>query len=240
MQVPARIHGRSGRLQHLGQRIKSGLPVQPTHPYNDTSNANLGISAAGALPVLTVTASPTSVIAGTPTAVTFTVKNQTSGLVVNGATVTLTGVATGSGVTGANGNATISVNAGTAGIITATATLTGYTNGVTTVTATSSPAVSSITVTSPNGGETWKQGTSHPITWSYTGSPGSAVKIDLMKNGIFYQQVTPSTSIGSAGSGSYSWTIRTITTPGTTYKIRVTSTTNSSYNDTSNANFIIN
>ena len=240
MQVPARIPGRSGRLQPLGQRIGSGLPGTTNTSYNDTSNANFAISAAGAIPALTITASPTSVIAGIPTAVTFTVKNQTSGLAVNGATVTLSGAATGSGVTGANGNTTISVNASAAGTITATATLTGYTNGVTTVTATSSPAVSSLTVTSPNGGETWKQGTSHPITWSYTGSPGSAVKIDLMKNGIFYQAISPSTSIGSAGSGSYSWTIRTITTPGTTYKVRVTSLNNTSYNDTSNANFTIN
>ncbi len=34
-----------------------------------------------------------------------------------------------------------------------------------------------ITVTSPNGGETWQRGTSHTITWSYAGSPGSYVKI---------------------------------------------------------------
>jgi hypothetical protein len=186
-----------------------------------------------------VSASPTSVIVGTPTPVTFTVRNQSSGLVVNGATVTLTGVATGSGVTGANGNATISVNAGAAGIITATANRTGYTNGVTTVTATASPGASSITVVSPNGGEAWAQNTTHPITWSYTGSPGPAVKIDLMKNGIFYQAISPSTPIGSAGSGSYPWNIRTITKLGTTYRVRVTSTSNSTVNDTSNANFSI-
>ena len=186
---------------------------------NDTSNANFAITAAGALPALTVSASPTSVIVRTPTAVTFTVKNQTSGLVVNGATVTLTGVATGSGVTGANGNTTISVNASAAGTVTATATLAGYTNGVTTVTATAAPSASSITVVSPNGGEAWVRNTTHPITWSYTGSPGPAVKIDLMKNGIFYQAITASTPVGSAGSGSYPWNIRSITTLGTTYRV---------------------
>ena len=198
------------------------------------------VTAIAPLPVLTVSAAPASVIVGTPTAVKFTVKNQTSGLVINGATVTLSGPATGSGVTGADGTATISVNAATAGTITATATRTGYINGVTTVTATASPGASSITVVSPNGGETWKQNTTHPVTWSYTGNPGSTVKIELMKNGIFYQLLTPGTSIGSAGSGSYLWTIRTITKPGTDYKIRVTSTGNPAYNDTGNANFIIN
>ena len=198
------------------------------------------VTATAPLPALTVSASPASVIAGTPTAVKFTVKNQTSGLVINGAAVTLSGAATGSGVTGADGTAIISVNAATAGTITATATRTGYTNGVTTVTATASPGAASITVKSPNGGETWKQNTTHPITWSYTGNPGSTVKIELLKNGIFYQLLTPGTSIGSSGSGSYPWTIRTITKLGTDYKIRVTSTGNPAYNDTGNANFIIN
>jgi hypothetical protein len=95
-----------------------------------TINYDIGVT-----PVLTVAASPTSVTANTPTNVNFTVRNQSSGLVVSGATVALTGVATGTGTTGADGNATISVNAGSAGTITATATLTGYTSGTTTVTA---------------------------------------------------------------------------------------------------------
>ena len=34
-------------------------------------------------------------------------------------------------------------------------------------------AVPSITVKTPNGGENWQRGTSHTITWDYTGSPGS-------------------------------------------------------------------
>ena len=96
-----------------------------------TINYDLPVS-----PALTVSASPTSVIAGTPTNVNFTVRNQSSGLVVSGALVTLTGVATGTGTTGADGNATISVNAGGAGTVTATASMAGYTNGTATVTAT--------------------------------------------------------------------------------------------------------
>ena len=122
MQVPARIHGRSGRLPNLVLIIKSGLPGTGNSAYSDTSNADFTITATGALPVLTVSASPASVIVGTPTAVKFTVKNQTSGLSLNGAAVSLSGAATGSGVTGADGTATISVNAATAGTITATAT----------------------------------------------------------------------------------------------------------------------
>ena len=86
-------------------------------------------------PGLTVSANPTSITMGTPTPVIFTIKNATSTLPVSGAVVTLTGAATGSGTTGTDGNATISVNATNAGIITATATLTGYSGNATTVTA---------------------------------------------------------------------------------------------------------
>src|SRR5665647_591068 len=41
-----------------------------------------------------------------------------------------------------------------------------------------------ITVTAPNGGEMWQRGTSHIITWDYTGSPGSTVRIVLVKAGV--------------------------------------------------------
>jgi hypothetical protein len=95
-------------------------------------------------PVLTITANQTNVTAGTPTFVNFMVRNQSSGLAVSGATVTLTGVATGTGTTGAGGNTTISVNASSAGIITAAASMTGYTSNTTTVTANPAPVISTM------------------------------------------------------------------------------------------------
>jgi PKD repeat protein len=102
----------------------------------------------------------------------------------------------------------------------------------------------SITVTVPNGGEIWPRmmgtGTPRLIKWSYTGNPGSTVKIELLKGAAFYKLLNSSTSIGGAGSGSYPWTISADTALGTDYKMRVTSTSNSVYNDTSNTNFIIN
>ncbi len=66
---------------------------------------------------------------------------------------------------------------------------------------------STITVTSPNGGETWQRGTSHTITWSYTGSPGSYVKIVLMKGSTAVGTIKSSVSTGSGGNGSYTWPI---------------------------------
>lgn len=43
--------------------------------------------------------------------------------------------------------------------------------------ATASPAAT-VTVTSPNGGETWTAGSTHDITWSHTG--GSALKVQII------------------------------------------------------------
>lgn len=65
----------------------------------------------------------------------------------------------------------------------------------------------SITVTSPNGGETWKVGETHDITWTSSG-------IDNVAIGIFgYDSAgtrkNPGTIYGgaSAAGGKYSWTI---------------------------------
>ena len=94
-----------------------------------------------------------------------------------------------------------------------------------------------ITVTVPNGGENWRRGTTQIIRWTYTGNPGSNVKIELLKGGSLNSTVTSSTSIGSGGSGSYNWTIPSNQTAGTNYKIRITST--STIKDSSDNNFTI-
>jgi C1A family cysteine protease len=96
-----------------------------------------------------------------------------------------------------------------------------------------------ITVVSPNGGENSKTGSYHTITWTYTGNPGSRVKIELLKNGILNRTITSRASIGSGGSGSYNWKISRTQATGSDYKIKITSTTNSSATDTSNMNFSI-
>ena len=48
-----------------------------------------------------------------------------------------------------------------------------------------------------------------------------------------------SRSIGTGGSGSYPWAIPSTQAGGSDYQVKVTSTTNSAYTDTSNANFTI-
>jgi hypothetical protein len=91
-----------------------------------------------------------------------------------------------------------------------------------------------ITVTSPNGGESWAHGTTHLVTWTWTGSPGANVKIELLKAGASVGTAVASTP----NDGSFSWTISSTRPAGTDYKIRVSSTTTSA-TDTSNNNFNI-
>jgi hypothetical protein len=97
----------------------------------------------------------------------------------------------------------------------------------------------SITVTGPNGGETLKRGTTQSITWSYAGSPGSTVKIALMKGSTEVGTITDSTSIGSSGKGSYSWPIASSGTTGSDFTVSVRSISQPTIKDTSNKNFNI-
>jgi 5-hydroxyisourate hydrolase-like protein (transthyretin family) len=101
------------------------------------------------------------------------------------------------------------------------------------------PTTPTITVSSPNGGETWQQGSTQTVRWSYTGNPGTNVKVELLKGGAVNSVLSSSASIGSGGSGSYSWTVPSSQVLGTDYQVRVTSTSNSAYTDTSNSNFSI-
>ncbi|HCO96438.1 MAG TPA: hypothetical protein DIU00_21275 [Phycisphaerales bacterium] len=97
------------------------------------------------------------------------------------------------------------------------------------------PPPPSITVTSPNGGESWLRGTARNITWISAGDAGSNVRIDLYKDGTLNLKITGSTS----NDGSYVWSIPSDQTIGSDYRIKVTSTTNSSYYDYSDNDFSV-
>ncbi|MDD1698850.1 MAG: right-handed parallel beta-helix repeat-containing protein, partial [Methanoregula sp.] len=100
-----------------------------------------------------------------------------------------------------------------------------------------SPATTpSITVTSPKGGETWQRGTSHTIAWDYTGTPGSTVKILLLKSGTEVGTIAASVPIGTGGKGSYTWPIY-YATPGSDFKVSVQSTSQQTIKDVSNTFF---
>jgi hypothetical protein len=96
----------------------------------------------------------------------------------------------------------------------------------------SSPPVPSITITSPNGGESWQAGTSHNITWTSTGSVGN-VKIQYStNNGSSWTDIISST----ANDGSYSWTVPEVSSGQCLVKV---SETDGSPSDTGNAVFSI-
>jgi bacillopeptidase F len=97
----------------------------------------------------------------------------------------------------------------------------------------------SLTVTSPNGGETWKAGTFKKITWTYTGNPGAYVRIELLKNDSLYSTIADRVGKGFNGKGTRYWHIPKDLPVGGDYKIRITSTTNGAHTDTSNNNFTI-
>lgn len=93
----------------------------------------------------------------------------------------------------------------------------------------------SILVKTPNKGENWLRGTTKKIKWTSIGNPGTNVKIELLKGGLLNEVISSSTP----NNGSFSWTISATHTLGTDYMISIESTTNSSYKDVSNKNFII-
>ena len=96
-----------------------------------------------------------------------------------------------------------------------------------------------ITVRNPDGGQNWVRGTNRTIVWAYTGNPGTSVRVHLLKGGVLNRVISPNTPIGTGGKGSYAWTVPAGQVPGMDYQIRITSTMNALFNDTSNANFII-
>ncbi len=97
-----------------------------------------------------------------------------------------------------------------------------------------SPHPSSLTVTYPNGGETWDEGTSYAITWTHAGSAGDSVRIELLRSGT----VCDTIASHAANSGSYPWSAALCGTDSSGYTVRVTDLTTAA-SDVSNAPFII-
>ncbi|MBK7377689.1 MAG: choice-of-anchor D domain-containing protein [Ignavibacteriales bacterium] len=90
-----------------------------------------------------------------------------------------------------------------------------------------------IRVISPNGVETWIAGSAYDITWSDNISEN--VKIELYKNDILNSTISNSTE----SDGTYNWTVPSDQTPDSDYRVKITSITNSSLNDSSDSYFTI-
>ncbi len=98
-------------------------------------------------------------------------------------------------------------------------------------------STSSITVTAPNGGETWYANQSRNITWTSSGFTGN-VKIELsIDSGASWSTVI---AASTANTGAYSWTVPALTPlPKTNCRIRISNASGGTPLDVSNANFTI-
>jgi hypothetical protein len=98
----------------------------------------------------------------------------------------------------------------------------------------------SLTLTSPDGGETWKAGTYKRIKWKFTGRPGPYVRIELLQGEIVVRTITNKAPRGSYGKGHFDWFIPK-KLDGADYKIRITSTSiiNNTHTDVSETPFTI-
>ena len=95
-----------------------------------------------------------------------------------------------------------------------------------------------ITLTSPNGGEDWKAGSAHAITWTASDNAGGVlVDLALSSDGGTTYPTVIATSV--ANTGSYSWSVSV--PEGATYRVRATARdgANLTAADASNANFTV-
>lgn len=89
-----------------------------------------------------------------------------------------------------------------------------------------------ITVTVPNGGESWALGSSHDVTW--TDNIPDNVSISLLKGFTKVLTISPNTP----SDGLFSWTIPTTLTPAADYKVQIQGKVNR-VKDKSNGNFTL-
>src|SRR5262249_24137140 len=89
-----------------------------------------------------------------------------------------------------------------------------------------------ITVTAPNGGESWIAGSSQTIAWTSKGVDNVEVEVTL--DGTTWQTVAASTP---AAAGALAWTVSATATPAA--RVRVSSVPTGSPSDVSDAPFNI-
>ena len=92
------------------------------------------------------------------------------------------------------------------------------------------PDPAAITVTSPNGGETWIKGNTYTITW--TDNISSHVKIRLLDGETTAAVIAASTP----SDGSFDWTVPTSLAAGK-YKVEVRSSDDRTIKDQSDRRF---
>lgn len=86
----------------------------------------------------------------------------------------------------------------------------------------------SFSISSPAAGDELHARSTYDVKWTYTGNPGTKINLSLYKDGKSLYPIARSISVGTAGSGSYSWKVLANYVPeGDNYTVRIFSTTNS-------------
>lgn len=91
---------------------------------------------------------------------------------------------------------------------------------------------STLSIVSPQPGQTWATGSTNKIVWSFQGKPGP-LKIELVLPTGNAQTLSGNWPWGELGAGQFTWQLPTTLTTDPGYRIRLTSTTNSGISATS-------
>ncbi|MDD2230734.1 MAG: Ser-Thr-rich GPI-anchored membrane family protein [Candidatus Cloacimonetes bacterium] len=94
-----------------------------------------------------------------------------------------------------------------------------------------------ISLTSPNGGESWQTGAAHAISWTYADLNGN-VQIELYQGNNPTAVLMISSSL-PISTGRIYWTLPTALPPGADYKVKISSLSNTSVTDYSDSYFTI-
>lgn len=212
-----------------GQLVSCELTSSEVCISGNPATSNLITVMISPLPV-PVIGGPSTVVAGATGSVYTTLAGQLNYVW----TISAGGVITAGG-TGTDNTATVTWNVtGPQWIaVNYTDALTGCTGATATQYAVTVLPAPFITVTSPNGGESWYLGSTQSITWD--DNITEDVLIELYKGGVYLQQIVAATP----STGSYSWTIPPDQLPGSDYTVKVISTTDPSVFDISDAVFTI-
>jgi hypothetical protein len=95
-----------------------------------------------------------------------------------------------------------------------------------------------VSVTSPNGGETWKAGSSHPITWTATDNL-AVTTVDLAWSSDGGATFANAIASGIANSGSFAWSVPDAPTTQARVRVIAHDAAANAGRDSSDANFTI-
>ncbi|MBN2530382.1 MAG: pre-peptidase C-terminal domain-containing protein [Deltaproteobacteria bacterium] len=102
---------------------------------------------------------------------------------------------------------------------------------VDTGTGTGQSSVTALTIVAPNGGESWKVGTTHDITWTYSGDVTNVKLEYTYDDGDHWRGITAST----LNDGAYAWAIPEKTASSSEVRVRISDASDLLPNDVSDA-----